>query len=94
MIQTLRILDDQDPIDPDTIYLTRAAKSVTSLVDAWDHIQNEGAKADIRDRVRASRQAVLILWEDLTGLVDDEAIEYAYRLAEQAQEVSAHVRPF
>jgi hypothetical protein len=94
--QVTIVRDDepQGPVDPDTIYLTRAARNVTSLVDAWDHVQNEGAKADVRDRVWASRQAVLTMWEDLTGLVDQEAIEYAYRLTEQAQEVSAHVRPF
>lgn len=73
--------DHQEPVDPDTLFLTRAARLV---VDA-----ERTRKTDLLRYLRTVE-----LWETLTALDRNDALAYAHRLATQGQEVTAHVAPF
>lgn len=75
--------DHQEPVDPDTVYLTRAARTVLA---AW------ARRNDADDE--AYGRGALAVWEDLTGLTYDDALAYAKRLVEHDGEVTAHVAPF
>ena len=78
--------DDADPLDPETMFLSRAAVHV---VEASARLWQADHTADDVRRLRT----LLALWQDLTGLVDADALEYAKRLVESG-EVTAHVAPF
>lgn len=70
------------PVDPDTLFLTRAAKDFLQVVRYSDSAP--------------ALTVAMNLWTSLTGLATGDAIAYAERLAEagEALEVTAHVRPF
>lgn len=86
------------PVDPDTLFLTRAAKAVLSRWEAADQAARDAAaEPDMAWGANAASTRALValsVWEDLTGLTPEDALEYAHRLATQDQEVTAHVRPF
>lgn len=75
-----------EPVDPDTMFLDRAAVHITEAFPPKVLYRSPAQTVQVL--------ALLSMWEDLTGLVGEDAIAYARRLVATPGEVTAHIPAF